>query len=157
MPGILTGIAAVIVAIGGIIGAQHIVPTHTTTTTSQPETAVDQNQESIAKSSNSSQPICGTQLPGLNLFGGWKWFGNSDGSSISGVLSFKNDCTYANDVNGIDSEDIGTFVITSEPNEIRFFAKSGNDHTYLISKVFENSFHLSDLKETVSLDLVRQS
>ena len=156
MPGILTGIAAVLVAVGGIFTALNIDLGPQSTSPSQPEPTVNQNPESMEKSSPSSQSVCGTQLPSLNLFGIWKWFGNSDGSSLSGVLSFKSDCTYTNIVNGIESEDKGTFTITSNPDEIRFFSNSGNEHTYSISKVFENSFHLSDLKETVSLDLVRQ-
>ena len=141
MPGILTGIAAVIASVGGILAYYHFTPSPSPSSTASP----------------SQQFVCGTQLPGVTLFGIWRWSGTVQDATESGIWTFKSDCTYTNIVNGIENEDKGTFTIANNPDEIRFFSKSGNEHTYSISKVFENSFHLSDLKETVSLDLVRQS
>src|SRR5690349_12693670 len=80
LPGILTGIAAVIVAVGGILTAyNHISPS--------PSPA-------SSPSLSSQQVVCGTQLPGITLFGTWNWFGSNHGVDQSGIFTFKSDCTY---------------------------------------------------------------
>ena len=45
-------------------------------------------------SSSTQQFVCGTQLPGVALFGSWRWFGVVSEASDSGVITFKSDCTY---------------------------------------------------------------
>ena len=65
LPGILTGIAAVIVAVGGILAAyNHVIPSSPSSSPS-----------ASSPLSSSQQVVCGTQLPGVALFGTWRWAG----------------------------------------------------------------------------------
>jgi hypothetical protein len=80
LPGILTGIAAVIVAVGGIFTAyNHISPSPPPASSPSP---------------TSQQVVCGTQLLGITLFVTWNWFGSNHGVDQSGIFTFKSDCTY---------------------------------------------------------------
>jgi len=151
MSGILTGIAAIIVAIGGILTALHIG--------SAPSPLLPVPSSTSTSPSKQSQAACGTQLPGVdNLFGGWTWVGTNSGIIQSGLFTFKNDCTYTNVAKaGFTGNDKGHFTISGSPTTIKLQSESGNEHTYLITKIYENSFHLSDLDNKVNLDFVRTS
>jgi len=149
VPGILTGIAAIIVAVGGIITALHVVPTSPEPTPSP---------SPIPTTSSTSQPVCGAQLPGVNLSGDWNWVGTNNGITQSGLFTFNSGCTYTNTAkSGFTGKDEGVFIIGSSPATIKLQNKVGKEHTYLISRVSENSFHLADLDNKVSLDFVRAS
>jgi hypothetical protein len=92
------------------------------------------------------------------LFGGWRWSGTVHGTQASGVFTFKNDCTYTDDpTSGFTTKDEGTFVVNSSPDvSITLTNKvSGEKHTYLITKISENSFHANDPNYTVNLDFNR--
>jgi len=147
VPGILTGIAAIIVAVGGIITALHVA-------SPSPETS----PSPVPTPSLPSQPVCGVQLPEVNLFGSWNWFGNNNGITQSGLLTFKSDCTYTNVAkSGFTGNDEGVFIIDKPHSAIKLQNKVGKEHTYLISKASENSFHLADLDNKVSLDFAKAS
>jgi len=143
LPGILTGVAAVIVAVGGILAAyNHIAPP---------------SSSNPPLSTTSPQVVCGTQLPGVTLFGAWRWSGTVNGTPESGVFTFKNDCTYENvPKSGITTNDEGSFLVsssTSGSHSITFTNKiTGEAHTYDISSISENSFHASNEDYTVNLD-----
>jgi len=113
-------------------------------------------------SPSSPQVVCGTQLPGVILFGPWRWSGTVNGSPESGVFTFKNDCTYENVAkSGITTNDEGSFLVSSSPSgshSITFTNKiTGKTHTYDISSISENSFHASNDDYTVNLDFIRAS
>ncbi|MFZ0514391.1 MAG: hypothetical protein WAM14_22495 [Candidatus Nitrosopolaris sp.] len=156
LPGILTGVAAVIVAVGGILAAyNHVAPP-----SSPPSSA--SNPPSSSPLASSSQVVCGTQLPGVILFGAWRWSGTVNGSPESGVFTFKSDCTYENVAkSGITTNDEGSFLVNSSPyssHSITFTNKiTGKTHTYDISNISENSFHASNDDYTVNLDFIRAS
>lgn len=147
IPGILTGIAAIIVAIGSILTVLHIG------STPLPPTSVS------SPSPIQSQTVCGLQLPGINnLFGSWTWIGTNSGVTQSGLFTFKNDCTYTNVAkSGFTLNDEGLFTISGSPTTIKLQSKSGNEHTYLINKIYENSFHLYSLDNNINLDFARAS
>jgi hypothetical protein len=89
LPGILTGVAAVIAAVGGILAAyNHVAPPP-----SPPTSPPSPSNPLSSPSPSSPQVVCGTQLPGVILFGDWRWSGTVNGSPESGVFTFKNDCT----------------------------------------------------------------
>jgi hypothetical protein len=102
---------------------------------------------------------CGTHPPGATLFGSWRWSGTVDGTSESGSFTFNNDCTYTAKVtkSGFTTNDEGTFLVSSSPDaSITLTNKnSGQKHTYIISKISENSFHASSPDYTVNLDFFR--
>jgi hypothetical protein len=154
LPGILTGVAAVIVAVGGILAAyNHVNP---------PSSSPSLPTSSSNPPSSSQQVVCGTQLPGVTLFGAWRWSGTVNGSPESGVFTFKNDCTYENVAkSGITTNDDGSFLVSSSPSgshSISFTNKiTGKTHTYDISSISENSFHASNDDYTVNLDFIRAS
>jgi hypothetical protein len=153
MPGILTGIAAVIVALGGVFAALNI------DFGPQPQNTTEQKTQSLATVSTSSQSVCGTQLPDLNLFGSWRWIGTANDIRQSGLFVFSNDCTYSNNADS-DSKvtDEGHFIVSSSPPSIKFQNKdSGKEHTYLITNISEKSFRLSDLDNSISLGFIRES
>src|SRR5919199_785783 len=134
LPGILTGVAAVIVAVGGILAAYN----HTTTSPSSPASTSPSTAPSPSSTTPSSplqQSVCGAQLPGTTLFGNWRWSGTVSGSQASGVFTFKNDCTYTDHpTSGFTTNDEGTFLASSSPDaSITLTNKvSGEKHTYLI-------------------------
>ena len=149
LPGILTGVAAVIVAVGGILAAyNHISPP------SSPPSSPSNPP------SSSQQVVCGAQLPGVTLFGAWRWSGTVNGSPESGVFTFKNDCTYESK-SGITTNDEGSFLVSSSPSgshSITFTNKiTGKTHTYGISNISENSFQASNPDLTIHLDFFRAS
>jgi hypothetical protein len=150
IPGILTGIAAIIVAIGGIITALHIGSTQSPTPVISPTSTPVSIQSHVA---------CGTQLPGIsNLFGSWTWVGTNSGVTQSGLFTFKNDCTYKDIAkSGFTANDEGHFTISDSPTTIKLQNKLGKEHTYLITKINENSFHLSDLDNIINLDFIKTS
>jgi hypothetical protein len=166
LPGILTGIAAVIVAITGIVAAyNHVTPSPPVSpssssptpspspTPSQPPSPPQQQQQ--------QQLGCGTQPPGAMLFGSWRWSGTVDGTSESGGFTFNNDCTYTAKVarSGFTTNDEGNFLISTSPDaSITLTNKnSGQKNIYLITKISENSFHASNAENTVNLDFFRAS
>lgn len=157
LPGILTGIATVIVAVGGILAAyNHITPSPPTSTSPSPPPPA-----SPAPSSSSSSPqqfACGAQLPGVMLFGSWRWSGTVGGTQASGVFTFKNDCTYSDHPTlGFITNDEGTYLVSSSPDPSMTLTNksSGQKHTYMISKISENSFHASSPDYTVNLDFFK--
>ena len=159
LPGILTGIAAVIVAVGGILAAyNHVTPSSSpspslSSTTSPPPASL--------QSPPPQQIGCGTQPPGAMLFGSWRWSGIVDGNPESGSFTFNNDCTYTAKVtkSGFTTNDEGTFLVSSSPDaSITLTNKnSGQKNIYLITKISENSFHASNAENTVNLDFFRAS
>jgi hypothetical protein len=155
LPGILTGIAAVIAAVGGILATYyHITP-------SSPPSPPS-SSSSLTPSSSSQQFVCGTQLPGVTLFGIWRWSGTVQDATESGIWTFKNDCTYTNVVkSGIIANDEGSFLVSSSssaaPSITITNKHSGKTHTYLITNISENSFHGSSLDYSVNLDFIRAS
>jgi hypothetical protein len=78
IPGILTGLAAVIVAIGGIQGALRIIPVPEAPPTS-PITTSSSSPTSATSTPFSSEAVYGTQLSGVDLFGSWNWIGTNNG------------------------------------------------------------------------------
>jgi hypothetical protein len=151
LPGILTGIAAVVAAVGGILATYyHITPSPSPSSSSTPT------------SSSPQQFVCGTQLPGVTLFGIWRWSGTVQDATESGIWTFKNDCTYTNVVkSGIIANDEGSFLVSSSssatPSITITNKHSGKTHTYLITSISENSFHASTLDYSVNLDFIRAS
>jgi hypothetical protein len=152
IPGILTGIASVIGVIITLLTALHIG------STPSPPTPIT-SHSSISTTSSQSQIACGTQLPGVNLFGSWNWVGTNSGVTQSGLATFKNDCTYTNVAkSGFTGNDEGHFIIGNSPTTtIKLQSNLGKEHNYLINKIYENSFHLSDLDNKVNLDFIRIS
>jgi hypothetical protein len=155
LPGILTGIAAVIVAIGGILAAYyHVVPS--SSPSSSPPPPSPSNPSSL--SSPSQQVVCGTQLPGVMLFGSWRWSGTVNSSPESGVFKFKSDCTYISK-SGITTNAEGSFLVSGSPSgspSITFTNKlTGKTYTYDITSISENSFHASNDDFTINLDFIR--
>jgi hypothetical protein len=163
LPGILTGVAAVIAAITGIVAAyNHTPPLSPSASPSSPSASTSSTTSPPKLSSSSStqqQYTCGAQLRGITLVGSWRWSGTVHGASESGVITFKKDCTY-NDVpiSGFTANGEGQFLVDSSPESITFTNKdSGEKHTYLISNISENSFHASNPDFTVNLDYFRAS
>jgi hypothetical protein len=143
VPGILTGIAAIIVAVGGIYAANESIPTPPVPS-SEP--------------SPQTEAVCGAQLPEVNLFGSWNWVGTNNGVTQAGLLTFKSGCTYTNVAkSGFTGNDEGVFIIDKTHSAIKLQNKVGKERTYLMSEISENSFHMSDLDNKVSLDFVRAS
>jgi hypothetical protein len=159
LPGVLTGVAAVIVAVGGILAAYNHTtapssPTSPSSSTPPPST--------ISSSPPSQQFVCGTQLPGVTLFGIWRWSGTVQNTTESGIWTFKNDCTYTNVVkSGMVANDEGSFLVSSSssatPSITITNKHSGKTHTYLITSISENSFHASTPDYSVNLDFIRAS
>jgi len=161
LPGILTGVAAVIVAVGGILAAYNHTTTSAPTSTSS-SSATSPTPPSPAPSSSPPQQIgCGTHPPGVSLFGSWRWSGTVDGTSESGSFTFSNDCTYTAKVttSGSTPNDEGNFLVSSSPDaSITLTNKnSGQKHTYLINNISKNSFHANNIDYTVNLDFFRAS
>jgi|SoiMethySBSTD1v2_1073268.scaffolds.fasta_scaffold1046349_2 hypothetical protein len=159
IPGILTGLAAVIVAVGSILGALHIIPTPTTTSTTPIATpSSSPTSTPVTSTTSSSEAVCGTQLPGVDLFGSWTWIGTNNGATQSGIVTFKDDCTYTGVAkSGFTANDEGHFVVGSSPVTIKLQNKLGNEHNYLVTQITNKSFQLSDLDNKVSLNFVRSS
>lgn len=116
----------------------------------------------LPSSPSSSSPLqqCGKQLPGVILFGSWRWSGTVYGTQASGIFTFKDDCTYTDDpTSGLRTNDEGNFVVNSSPDaSITLTNKvSGGKHTYSVTKISENSFHASNSENTVNLDFFRAS
>jgi hypothetical protein len=162
LPGILTGVAAVIVAVGGILAAyNHVVPSPppSTAPSSSPATSPQPSSPASSSSSPAQQIGCGTHPPRVMLFGSWRWSGTVDGTPESGSFTFNNDCTYVAKVtkSGFTTNDEGKFLVSSSPDaSITLTNKnSGQKHTYIISKPSENSFHASSPDYTVNLDFFR--
>lgn len=102
---ILTGIAAIIVATGGIYASHESVPT-TPTLSPTP--------------SPLSQSVCDAKLPGVNFFGRWNWVGNNNDIRQPGLLTFKSDCTYTNVAKSeFTGNDEGVFIISSSHAAIK--------------------------------------
>jgi hypothetical protein len=165
LPGILTGVAAVIAAVTGIVVAyNHGTPSPPSTSpssTTPPPTSSSStiSPQPSSSSSTQQQSSCGAQLPGVPLFGSWRWSGTVHDVLESGVFTFKTDCTYS-DVpkSGFTTNDEGQFLVNSSPASITLTNKaSGEKHTYLISNISENSFHASNPDLTVNLDFFRAS
>jgi hypothetical protein len=156
LPGILTGVAAVIVAVGGILAAyNHVAPP-----SSPPSSSLPRSPSNPPPSS--PQVVCGIQLPGVTLFGTWRWAGTVNGSPESGIFTFMSDCTYTNVAkSGITTNDEGSFLVSSSPSgshSITFTNKiAGKTHTYDITSISENSFHASNDDYTINLDFIRAS
>jgi hypothetical protein len=117
-------------------------------------------QSSPLPSSSSQLQQCGTHPPGVMLFGSWRWSGPIYGTQASGIFTFQHDCTYTVDPTaGLSTNDEGTFVVTgSSDASITLTNKvSGEKHTYSVTKISENSFHMSNAENTVNLDFFRAS
>ena len=166
LPGILTGVAAVIVAVGGIIAAyDHVAPSPppSTVPSSSSTTSPTTSPQPSSPASSSSSPVqqigCGTHPPRVVLFGNWRWYGTVDGAKESGSFTFNNDCTYVAKVTTSESttNNEGKFLVSSSPDaSITLTSKnSGQKHTYIISKPSENAFHASSPDDTVNLDFFR--
>jgi hypothetical protein len=146
LPGILTGIAAVIVAVGGIFTAyNHISPSPSPASSPSP---------------SSQQVVCGAQLPGITLFGTWNWLGSNHGVDQSGIFTFKSDCTYADKAkSGFMTNDEGNFIVSSSsPASITLTNRiSGKEVYFKITNISENSFHAATPDYTVNFDFVKAS
>jgi hypothetical protein len=117
LPGILSGIAAVITAVGTII-ALH--PSFIFTSPAQAQ--------------------CGAQIPGVALFGSWRWEGINQGVHQRGLLSFYDDCAYTNVPEmGFKDNQYGHFLVTASPPSITFTYREPQQ--FLITNISENSFH----------------
>jgi hypothetical protein len=165
MPGILTGIAAIIVAIGGILTALHFGPP---TTPSLPVTSISPTTSSpltqstsplTPSSSNQIPDACGSKILGINIFGKWKWLGTNNGATQSGITTFKNDCTYTNVATaGLTVNSNGHFNISNSPTTaIKLQNNFGKVQVYLVNKIHEDSFHVYDLNNVINLDFIRTS
>ena len=163
MPGILTGIAAIIVAIGGILATVHFgsPPSSTPpTTTSAPVTPPTTTPSTSTTSSANQLPdVCGTKLLGINIFGKWKWIGTNTGATQSGITTFKNDCTYTNVATaGLTVNTNGKFNISSSPTTtINMKNNLGKEQNYLVNKIHNDSFHMNDLNNIINFDFIRTS
>ena len=159
MPGILTGVAAVIVAIGGIIATLHIgsPPSSPATPIPSPNTT---STPAIQKTSSTNQlpEACGTKLLGINIVGKWKWIGTNTGATQSGITTFKNDCTYTNVATaGLTVNTNGKFNITNSPTTtINMKNNLGKEQNYLVNKIQNDSFHMNDLN-IINFDFIRTS
>jgi len=159
MPGILTGIAAIIVALGGILATMHFgsppTPPPPTTSPSAPSTPVI----STSSTDNQLPDACGTKLLGINIFGKWKWLGTSNGATQSGITTFKNDCTYTTVATaGLTVNSNGHFNISNIPTTtIKLHNNFGKDQAFLVNKIQEDSFHVYDLNNIVNIDFIRTS
>lgn len=137
--GTLGGIAAVITAVATLWGTifPHQQPQPTPTTP-------------IIQTENQTQPfVCGSQLPGLTLFGKWRWSGTVDHTSKAGIITFNNDCTYRDDPSG----DEGNFIVSRSPASIILTGKE--KHTYLVTSIYQSSFHASSPDYAIELQFVR--
>jgi hypothetical protein len=156
LPGILTGIAAVIVAVGGIFTAyNHISPSPPPASSPLPSTP-----PASSPSPSSQQVVCGTQLPGITLFGTWNWFGSNHGVDQSGIFTFKSDCTYTDKAkSGFMTNDEGNFIVSSSsPASITLTNKISSKEVYFkITNISENSFHAATPDYTVNFDFVKAS
>src|SRR5215469_16263074 len=150
LPGILTGVAAVVAAVGGILAAyNHVTPSPppaspSSLSTTPPPTSPSPTaspQPSSSSSSSTQQFACGTQLPGVTLFGNWEW--TKTGHLQSGLLSFNHDCTYTDvPLKGFTGESEGIYRVTSSPPSISFNnTSSGVTTRFFITNSSENSFH----------------
>ena len=167
MPGILTGVAAVIVAIGGIIATLHIgsppppPPSSTTPAVTSPPShpsSVAPTTQTIS-SSNQIPDACGTKQMGINIFGKWKWIGTNTGATQSGITTFKNDCTYTNVATaGLTVNTNGKFNISSSPTTtINMKNNLGKEQNYVVNKIHNDSFHMNDLNNIINFDFIRTS
>jgi hypothetical protein len=140
LPGILTGVAAVVAAIGGILAAQN----YETAPTPAP-TPPD-------------KIVCGEAIPGTTLFGSWRWSGSSSGTPQQGLFTFESDCTFTNEpTSGISTgSDEGSFLVSDNPPSITLKNEvSGRETQLSITEISENSFHASSLDNSVNLDFVK--
>ena len=162
LPGILTGVAAIIAAVTGIVVAYHPTtppPPPPSSSSSELPTSTPSSQPSSISSSQ-QHLTCGEQLPEVILIGSsWRWSGNVHDTSQSGVLTFKSNCTYVNVPKSVSTTpDEGKYLVNSTPSSITFTNNaSGEKHTYLISGISENSFHASSPDLTINLDFFRAS
>ena len=162
MPGILTGVAAVIVAVGGVLATYyHVTPPPSPPSPPPSQSSASSTQPSTPPSS-SQQVACGTQLPGVTLFGIWRWSGTNHDVTQSGVFTFNNDCTYAETISGYTTNNEGYYVVSSSSSSaapsITLTGKgSGEKNTYLINNISKNFFHMSSPDNTVNLDFVKAS
>jgi hypothetical protein len=167
LPGILTGVAAVIAAVTGIVAAYNhaapstppIPPSSPNTAPTTPPSPTTPPQPSSPSPQTQKQSACGVQFPGLELFGSWRWSGTVHDTSESGVLTLSKDCTFTDvPISGFTGKGEGQFLVGSSPASITFTNKdSGEKHTYLISHISENAFHASNPNLTVNLDYFRAS
>jgi hypothetical protein len=150
LPGVLTGIAAVIGAITGIVVA--INANHVTTPSPSPTTPLPSPPSSSPSSSPTQQFACGTQLPGVALFGFWNWFGVEPEGRDSGVITFNSDCTYKNLYTDKTTNEGRFNVSGSSPASITLTKNiSKEKNTYLITDISEKSFHAHSPDLTVNL------
>jgi hypothetical protein len=155
LPGILTGIAAVIGAITGILVAYNA--SHFPASPS-PTPPLPPPPSSSSSSSPTQQFKCGTQLPGVALFGSWRWSGAVHDATESGVITFKSDCTYTAVLkSGSTTTSEGRFNVSgSTPASITLTNNvSREKNTYLITNILENSFQAHNPDLTVNLDFNR--
>jgi len=159
MPGILTGVAAVIVAIGGILATLHIGSPPSSPATSIPSPNTTSTPAIQKTSSNQIPDACGTNHLGINIFGKWKWVGTNTGATQSGITTFNSNCTYTNVATaGLTVNSNGHFNISSTPTTtIKLQNNFGKVQVYLVDKILENSFHAYDLNNIVNLDFIRTS
>ena len=159
MPGILTGVAAVIVAIGGIIATLHIGSPPSSPATPIPSPNTTSNPAIQKTSTNQLPETCGTNILGINIFGKWKWIGTNTGATQSGITTFKNDCTYTNVATaGLTVNTNGKFNITSSPTTtINMKNNLGKQQNYLVNKIHNDSFHMNDLNNIINFDFIRTS
>ena len=156
LPGILTGVAAVIVAVGGILAAyNNIAPSQNSSPNPQPTTL----PTPTIPPSSLQQPVCGTQLEGVPIFGPWRWTGSTGGNPQSGLFTFNENCTFTNTAtSGYKINDEGTFLVSSSPDSIILTNKaSGKETKLLVSGISENSFHASTPDNYVNLDFIKPS
>lgn len=107
---------------------------------------------------NPPQGICGTQLPGVTLFGSWRWAGTFHGTPQTGLFTFNNNCTYSDIARAGATTfptDKGNFFVSVSPASINFTNNSGSKHQFLITNISENSFHASSPANSAKLDFTK--
>jgi hypothetical protein len=115
------------------------------------------NPGPIPKHTESSQFNCGAQLDEFSLIGPWRWSGYNSGKFLSGLFTFKSDCTYMDTPRtGFSDKDEGTFFLSSSPLTITLTNKvTGSQIPYLITNPSNNSFHAASLDQGTQLDFNR--
>jgi hypothetical protein len=148
LPGILTGIAAVIAAAGGIFAAYN---------QASPPSSPSSEPATAPPPSSQQKISCGEQLPGVSLFGTWRWSGTASGTPLTGTFTFEEDCSYnAVPISGYTARDEGRFLVRDSPPSITLTNDlTREEKTYLLTDISENSFHASSPDLTVNLDFFR--
>jgi hypothetical protein len=160
MPGILTGIAAVIGSITAAIvvfqtqGNQEPSPTPPTSrteepsptpTTPEPTTPEPTTPEPTTPEPTTPEPPT-SRIEESYLVGNWEFSGTSRGQSVTGSIMFNDDGSYIKTgyVGTIYAPDTGSYVFNNLAGTIQLTSYAyGNAFLYLMNNFQANSFHVS--------------